>query len=210
MKKTFYFSLLSGFLFLISCKNKTENTEEEVLKYEDLDIIEINQDIELEYDGDDAGYISMIEFFEDQWEYRKGQPYTILKIKNDIDSSYVGLEEKLWEEMTAPFIKSDINAASFKGKYTFEKIEDPNAPLLFYDYIAKESDLPVQKTTVSLDKFSNRIRSVYIEGNFKTSDGATMEQKLLYVTGELFQIFQVTRKNGKEVNREKVNYLFKF
>ncbi|HLS71797.1 MAG TPA: hypothetical protein VK027_09055, partial [Chitinophagaceae bacterium] len=60
------------------------------------------------------------------------------------------------------------------------------------------------------DKFSNRIRSVYIEGNFKTSDGATMEQKLLYVTGELFQIFQVTRKNGKEVNREKVNYLFKF
>src|SRR5690606_10232235 len=30
------------------------------------------------------------------------------------------------------------------------------------------------------------------------------------VTGELFQIFQVTRKNGKEVNREKVNYLFKF
>lgn len=210
MKKSIYFSLIIGILFFFSCKNKTENQEGEVLNYEDLEIIEINQDIEVEYDGDDAGYISMIEFFDDQWEFRKDQPYTLLKIENDTDSTYVGLDDKLWKEMTEAFVNADINAAKFKGKYTFEKIEDPDAPLLFYDYIAKEKDLDVQKTTISLDKFNNRIRSVYIEGKIKKADGITVEQKLLYVTGELFQILQISRKDGKEIKKEKRNYLFKF
>src|SRR6478752_7644162 len=51
-------------------------------------------------------YFSIRDYFDDQWNTRRGSPYTLLKIhkvNNKTDSAFVALDSVLWFSMRAPF-----------------------------------------------------------------------------------------------------------
>lgn len=215
-----YLSTLSIFLVLLlmSCKNDSQTdsqtekgptiklTEEDIVQMQDATIVDP------EYEGDDAGYVSMVEFFEDQWEFRKGQPYTLQRIVEEngqVDSSFVGLDEKLWKEMIQPFLDADINDPQFKGAYTFEIIEETTQPKYYFNYQAKYPHLEVKNTQLTLDSYTNRVEAVYIEKAYKRNDIQTI-QKLLYLVGRQFQVHTIKYRDGKEISNHNIKHLFKF
>ncbi len=213
MKYLSTLSILLVFL-LISCKNDSQTEKGPDIKISEEDIIQMEDAtlVEPEYEGDDAGYISMKDFFADQWEFRKGQPYTLQKIvenNGQVDSSYVGLDEKLWKEMIQPFLDADINDPKFKGAYTFEIIEETSQPVVYFNYEAKNAYLEVRNTQLTLDTYTNRIEAVYIEKSYQRGDVKT-KQNLLYITGRQFQVHTIQYQNNKEISNHKVKHLFKF
>lgn len=204
-------ALLSIFIFLIACNQpQEENSKTDFsISADDIAIIE---DVEEVYEGEDAGYISMIEFFEDQWNIMGGQPYTFQYIredKNTVDSSFIGLNEAVWAKMTQPFILSDINHPQYKGAYTFEMIEDERQNEILYIYTAQYPHLEVKTTQIRLNKFNHKITSIYIERNFN-KETQLIQHKLLYLIGTQLQIHEVVFEDGKEIKNSKDIYKLKF
>lgn len=203
--------ILCVFLLLSACKNQNDEVQEADFRI-NAEEIAVIEEVEEVYDGPDAGYISMIEFFADQWQLMGGQPYTFqrfIETPISIDSVYVGLDEHVWKDMSQPFKDSDINDAKFKGAYTFEIIEDDRQNEVLFLYTAKFPYLEVKTTQVRLNKYTNKITSIYIERNFKEAH-KNKQHKLLYIIGHQLQIHELVFQEGKEISNIKKTYKLKF
>src|SRR5690606_23497009 len=68
--------------------------------------------------NDEDTYFSISQFFDDQWEIRKDDPVTLLRIfslNGKTDSSFVFLSDTLWNQLRGFFDKADISHGKYIG-----------------------------------------------------------------------------------------------
>ncbi len=126
---------------------------------------------------------SITQFLDDQWAILNGQPYTLTRIETGdgkTDTAFVELNEKVWNEIRSSFDATDISDSSFKDKYKFEIVEDPENGLVNLSYTANSEDEFTQKLIVVMDGFNHKVKTMHVE----TRDDGTFSyksQKLSYI-----------------------------
>jgi len=157
-------------------------------------------------------YFSIKQFLDDQWENRKGIPYTLLKISTfngKMDSSIVGLDSILWQGIRTKFDPADISSTEFLGQYDFNSFEEKEMDLTTLHYQAKNKDLFMQVMNIDIDDFTNRIRSVYIETS-KENAIYKKTEKLLFVPDNLIQIQEFEKSMVSPAKNMKISYRFDY
>ncbi|PSK92164.1 hypothetical protein [Taibaiella chishuiensis] len=157
-------------------------------------------------------YFSIRAFFDDQWTTRKGMPYTLLRVeKNDgrTDSAFADLDSLLWQELRGPFDRADISDKKFAGLYNFEMFDDEATQTSNLNFDAKKPELYMQKMYITVDQFSRRVQSVYIETR-ATGEGYTHSQKLNYIPDRIIQIQDFETPAGAPARHRTVEYRYKY
>lgn len=196
-----YLLLLLFVSSLFSCKEKQKSDSANVEKQQ-----EIKQHEETET------YFSISDYFADQWEYRRGDPYTLLKLiysNGKPDSSYVVLDSALWFRLCAPFNAADISAPHFLGKYNFDMFDDQAMEMTYLHYEAKSPDLLMQKMHIGADMYNNKIKTVYMETKL-SRPGYIIMQKLQYIPDRSFQIQEYEKPAGYPEKETRTEYLFTY
>ncbi len=160
----------------------------------------------------DETYFSITDYFADQWSYRRGDPYTLLRLEfngHHADSSYIPLDSALWFSLTRLFEQADISAPSFLGKYDFDMLEDHDMELIYLYYQARSPELYMQKMSITANLYNNRIKTVYIETKTQQND-ILKRQKLQYIPDRSFQVQQFEKETGKPEKQVHIEYLFKY
>lgn len=157
-------------------------------------------------------YFSIRDYFDDQWNTRRGSPYTLLrihKVNNKEDSAFVGLDSVLWFSMRAPFDAADISDKKFLGLYKFDSFDDETTETTHLYYESVSPDLYLQKMDISADIFTNRVKSVYMETK-SIKDGRQVNQKLQYIPDRIFQVQEYEKIEGQPGKNTKLEYRYKY
>lgn len=166
----------------------------------------------MKVDDTTATYFSIKDYFDDQWNTRRGSPYTLMKIHNvngKADSAFVALDSVLWFSMRAPFDAADISDKKFLGMYKFDAFEDETTQTTHLYYESISPDLYLQKMDISADVFTNRVKSVYMETK-SVKDGHLVSQKLQYIPDRIFQIQEFDRAAGQPEKNTKLEYRYNY
>lgn len=186
-------TLNSAFLFcflilsLVSCKNKT-----------------------IAIDEDAATYFSIKQFLDDQWENRKDIPFTLTKIatmNGETDSSYIGLDSVLWENIRAKFDPTDISEPKFLNQYEISSFEEETMDYTTLRYQAKTKKQFTQVLNIDIDNFNNRVRAIYIE-TLKENAIYKKTEKLLYIPDDLIQIQEFEKSVVSPEKNMKLSFRF--
>jgi hypothetical protein len=157
-------------------------------------------------------YFSIRDYFDDQWNTRRGSPYTLLKIYNvngKSDSAFVPLDSALWFSMRAPFDAADISDKKFLGLYKFDSFDDETTETTHLYYESVSPDLYLQKMDISADIFTNRVKSVYMETK-SVKDGRRINQKLQYIPDRIFQVQEYVKIEDQPGKNTKLEYRYKY
>lgn len=155
-------------------------------------------------------YFSVKQFLDDQWVNREGIPFTLRKITtfNGItDSSFIGLDSTVWQQIREKFDPTDISKPEFLDQYFYSNYDEDALDLTILHYEAKDKNLFTQKMDVNVDMFNNRVRSIYIETRKKNAIYIKTE-KLLYAPDQIIQIQQFEKSIVSPIKEMKVVYLF--
>lgn len=159
-----------------------------------------------------APYFSITDFFADQWNTRRGDPYTLLKVTvsgGQADSAFIPLDSTLWFSLCNRFTAADISDRKFLGWYQFDMFEDKTTESLHLHFEAAAAELYLRKMDVSADLFTHKIETIYLETR-REENGRMVSQKMQYMPDRLFQ-FQTFEKAGDRPGREtKVQYWFQY
>ena len=151
-------------------------------------------------------YFSIKQFIEDQFDLKKGQPYTFRKVVAENGRSDTTMEpyDKVdWKYVFATFAASDISQPETFGKYDFTNVDDNTLESSMLIYTAKNPKEFTQKMNVGYDNLNGKIGSIYIETKTKEK-----EQKLSYFVNEKIIISEYTAPDGKQVHEKTTTYLF--
>ena len=189
MIKNLNLAFLICFIFLAftNCKTKTEPV-----------------------DKDAAGYFSIKQFLDDQWNNRRGIPYTLTKISTlngKTDSSYIALDSVLWRNIRSKFDATDISDPKFLSQYDYNSYEEESMDFTTLHYQAKDKKLFTQVMNVDIDNFNNRVRSIYIE-TIKENAIYKKTEKLLYVPDDLIQIQEFEKSVVSPEKNMKISFRF--
>jgi hypothetical protein len=196
--------LLITILFCNSCKEKQKSADEAAVVTSENNITEDEKT--------EGTYFSITHYFVDQWNTRRGNPYTLLRVlKNEgsTDSSFVPLDSTLWFGLRAHFDEADISDSSYLGKYDFDMFDDETTETTHILYEAKEPQLLMRKMDIGVDISSNLVRSVYMETR-RESRGNTITKKLQYIPDRIFQIQELESNDGKTLRNTVSEYLFTY
>lgn len=136
------------------------------------------------------GYFSVNQFIQDQWAIYHGQAFPITRItylNGEVDSGYTHALALNWGPILQPFIESDISDPDWVGQYTFSHFFDDITQTQNYYYEAKDPDLFTRRLQISVEPFSQKIQSLFIETQ-ETSFWTSRNRKLLYLPLELISI----------------------
>lgn len=184
---TLYLFLISILLF--SCKAKEETNEFKDVK---------------------GTYYSIKGYIYDQWTIYHDQPFglvKIVKLDGKVDSSYVSALDMDWGSILELFIETDISDPKFLGKYDFTGFQDMSTSSTNYFYEAKDKKLFTRRLEIVTDSYNNKIKSIFIETQKKTSI-STKTQKLLYIPLKTISIQEV--ENSKIGAETEVYLEYKF
>jgi hypothetical protein len=141
-------------------------------------------------DPNEPTYYSVIDFAKDQWDTYKGQPFLITKVvtlNGTSDSVSVSAMNFKWSQIFKIFFETDISDPKYLGQYDFAIFEEELTQTKTFEYTAKDPKLFTQKFQVSVDQFTNKIRSIYIETQ-KENFWSKQSQKLFYAPLRVIQI----------------------
>jgi hypothetical protein len=161
---------------------------------------------------DVATYFSIKDFFKDQWNTRRGSPYTLLRIvtlNGKTDSAFVDLDSTLWFSLKAKFDAADIGDRKFLDQYNFDLLEDDVSETRYLHYEAKNPELFMRKMDIGADQFTNLVKSVYIE----TREGGKAferSQKLQYIPDRIFQIQEYEKSAAAPEKNLKIEYRYNY
>ncbi len=200
-------SLVVAFALLLSfsaCKEKQNSTSAKKEPVTDTTGLAVDTTAE--------PYFSIRAFFDDQWKTRSGMPYTLLRVeKNDgrADSAFADLDSALWNELRAPFDAADISDKKFAGLYNFEMFDDEATQTANLNFDARKPDLFMQKMYITVDQFSRRVLSVYIETQ-DAREGYSHSQKLNYIPDRIIQILEFEKTAGSPARNHTLEYRYKY
>jgi len=155
-------------------------------------------------------YFSVKQFFDDQWKTRHGIPYTLMRVStfNGIsDSTYLGLDSTLWQNIRHVFDEADIGDPKFLGQYQFNLFSDDQTDVIFLNYEAKNPTLFMRKMNIGMDQFTHRVRSLYIETE-QQNRIYKRKQKLLYAPNKLIQIQEFEQSALAPEKDLKIEYIY--
>lgn len=138
----------------------------------------------------DSAYFSIKSFIKDQIEINQGQPISLIRVSTlngTKDSSMTNLLTMNWAPIFDVFNESDIASRKYLGQYAFSQFDDNITGTHSFVYTAKNPKLYTRQLQISIDPFSNKITSIYIETarkNFWTSSN----KKLLFIPHNIIQI----------------------
>lgn len=155
-------------------------------------------------------YFSVKDFLDDQWKNRENQPYTLTRIitLNDrSDTAFVSWDSTFFTTIRAPFDAADIGKREFLGKYDFSVTEDNISGAYNLTYDANNPELTTRKLIIAMDRYNQRVRSVYIE---TTEDNRLhyRSQKLLYIPDRTIQIQEFEKTDVSGAKNLRVTYKF--
>lgn len=162
--------------------------------------------------GEEDTYFSITDYFVDQWNNRRDNPYVLLRIvtlNGKSDSSFVNLDSTLWFGLRAKFDAADISNKKFLGQYKFDMFDDQTTETTHLHYEAKSPELFMQKMDIAADIFTNLVNSVYIETR-QEKGNLSRTQKLQYIPDHIFQIQEYERSPGVPEKNLRMEYRFKY
>ncbi len=202
-----YYLFIYLLFLLLSCK-ETQNSGSDSRKVQDTAAAQGAETAAAEGET----YFSIKGYFTDQWRYKRGDPYTLLKLvygTAGTDSTYVVLDSTLWFSLCSRFNAADISAPAFLGKYRFDMFEDRGTEMTYLHYEAKTPELFLQKMDIAANIYNNMVRTIYLET--KKEDGSGLvTQKLQYIPDRSFQIQEYVKRPGAAAQNMHVEYLFKY
>ena len=115
-----------------------------------------------------GNYFSIRQFALDEWNTFQGEPFTILhtiKINGKTDSSYTNSDTINWSNIFKTFFETDISDRKYLGQYSFNQFDDnaDGTHNFFYEVIDQDEDLLTQKLLISIDRYNNKVKGIYIE-----------------------------------------------
>lgn len=196
-------------LFLFACKEKQKSSSAEEKTAEG----KMTDSATVRVIDSSETYFSIKQYFNDQWNTRRNNPYTLLRIARTgtgrPDSSYVGLDSPLWFSLRAYFDAADIGGKQFLGQYKFDMFTDEQMEVTHLHYEALSPQLFLQKMDITADMFSNLVKSVYMETR-REQEGSTTSQKLQYIPDRIFQIQEFEKKEGAAAKNTLLEYRFNY
>jgi len=155
-------------------------------------------------------YFSVKDFLDDQWKNRENQPYTLTRIimLNDrSDTAFVAWDSAFFATIRVPFDAADIGKREFLGKYNFSVTEDNISGAYNLTYEANLPELTTRKLIIAMDRYNQRVRSVYIE-TIEDNQLHYRSQKLLYIPDRTIQIQEFEKTNVSNSKNLTVTYKF--
>lgn len=158
----------------------------------------------------EKSYFSIKQFVADQYELRKGQPYTFTKyttVNGKTDSALVPYDEVDWNTVFKLFCATDISDNKYFGQYDYNHFDDNTLETSVMTYTAKDPDLFVQKFNVNYDNTTGRIGMVYVE----TADNGrfhSKEQKLAYYVSDKIVIMETEKSFMSDPKEVVITYKF--
>lgn len=158
----------------------------------------------------DSGYYPLRNFLEGQVRKLYGLPITVERVAWEggrFDSSLLPTMYLDWSEVIPAFMKADISAPEFLGKYQFSNVEDNLTATRTYTYTATRPDLFTRTLQIHTDMLDYHIKALYIEtkaSNFWKSTS----QKLLCIPGNIIQIQESSNPLIGSVSRRRLEYRF--
>jgi hypothetical protein len=190
-------------LSLFACKEKQKSSSAEE---------KTTPVVPVKVEDTSARYFSIRDYFNDQWNTRRGSPYTLLKIhqvNGKADSAFVALDSVLWFTMRAPFDAADISDKKFLGLYKFDAFDDESTQTTHLYYESVSPDLYLQKMDISADVFTKRVKSVYLETK-SIKEGHQFNQKLQYIPDRIFQVQEFEKIEGQPEKNTKLEYRYNY
>ncbi len=141
-------------------------------------------------DSSKGTYFSLRQFTADQLHTYHGYPFSFVRtttVNGVKDSDVESINTVDWGYILKTFFEADIGQYKYLGKYKFTLFEDDLTATRNFLYEAKDPELFTQKLMISADQLNNKIRSIYIETQ-KRSSYTEETQKLLYNPEKVIQI----------------------
>jgi hypothetical protein len=157
-------------------------------------------------------HISIVAYLHYQWQMKKEDPYTIMKITiqdGKRDSALIPLDSNLWVTMTTPFYASDISDKKYLGWFRVSTYSEDVTETNHLNYAAVSPDTFTQQVDLAVNPVSNNIKMVYIETARKT-EGKTITQKLQYRPDDIIQIVEFVKEKDKPGVTKRIDYKFKY
>jgi len=155
-------------------------------------------------------YFSIMQFTQDQWDTYAGMPYTLTKIvtiDGKTDSNFAHVDTMNWGTIFKYFFETDISAHKYLGHYDYTDYDDDDLDAHNYLYTARDRDLFTRKLLIGTDKYTSRIKFIYIE-TAKSSMWNDETQKLYYAPLKSLQIQQLRKPFIGATKETKIEYRF--
>lgn len=166
----------------------------------------------LKVDDTTQTYFSVKEYLDQQWNLKKDNPYTLLKIvveNGKRDSSFVPFDSTNWFTILQPFYIADIGDKKYLGWYRFDSYKDDDAEEVHIRYEAIAPDTIMRKMDVAANPFSGTVNLVYMETRHQTGQGI-ISRKMTYKRDDFIQIIESDKKEGKPASDRILEYRFKY
>ena len=155
-------------------------------------------------------YFSITQFGRDQFSLYRGEPYSFIKTTvtdSKKDTVIENIYNVNWAFIFKTFFESDISNRKFLCHYNFSQFDDDVTKTRNYYYEAKDPGLFTRKLIISTNPESNKVISVYVETEKKTTL-TFQSQKLLYQPLKVIQIQKFEKNIGKNPVNEVIQYNF--
>lgn len=137
-----------------------------------------------------GNYFSVRQFTVDEWNTFAGEPFVIMKtvsVGNKIDTTYTNSDTINWAPIFETFFATEISDRKYLGQYTFNQFDDNDDGTHNFFYEAKDEDLFTRKLLITIDKYNQMVKGIYIETE-KGELGSSTIQKLYYKPMKTIQI----------------------
>jgi hypothetical protein len=160
--------------------------------------------------ADKGTYFSIKQYVKDQWNTYLGQPFGIIKVTTQngkVDSVLTNALTLEWGEILDKFFATDIGKPEYLGHYRFDMFLDESTDTRNFYYEAIDDTLFTRKLQISAMQENNKIRSIYIETERKTSSKDII-QKLYYSPLKVIQIQEFDALATGDKRESRVEYFF--
>jgi hypothetical protein len=157
-------------------------------------------------------YFSIKDYLDQQWNLKKDDPYTLLKIviaNGKRDSTFVAFDSANWYAILHPFYIADISNKKYLGWYHFDSFENEDMEEVHIHYEAIAPDTIMRKMDVAANKYSGMVNLVYMETRYKANDVITT-RKMTYKHDDFIQVIESEKKEGKPAVERIIEHRFKY
>jgi hypothetical protein len=141
---------------------------------------------------DEMYYRSIKSFFDDQWNTRRENPVVLMRLftfNGQKDSAVVKLDSALWHSLSAIFSEADLKDSTKWDQYAAQVFTDSQNEITHLYYHTDNPDLFVQNEVLTVDMYTEKAKSIYIETREHKKD-FIRTQKLHYIPDHLFRIIE--------------------
>jgi hypothetical protein len=190
-------------LLLFACKEKQKSatTEQKAAPIVPLKVEDTTQT-----------YFSIRDYLNEQWNLKKDNPYTLLKIviaNGKRDSAFVPFDSANWFAIMKPFYIADIGDKKYLGWYRFDSFEDEAAEEMHIHYEAIAPDTIMRKMDIAANRYSGMVNLVYMETRQKANN-EIITRKMTYKRDDFIQVVESEKEEGKPAVQRVIEHRFKY